>query len=81
MKILGVVSGCERVCPEDFSNDKYIGVALMQSPQNDTACLLRSRDGANRWCVVYGRHELYFKSKEDAVDYCKNHGFKNYRTN
>jgi hypothetical protein len=63
--------------PEDFSDNNYEGRYLMEAKDGSTVIVMSSvsTDPA-RWRVVYGAGASYFLSHQQAMDYCRECGYK-----
>ena len=63
--------------PEDFSDDKYEGRCLMEAKDGSTVIIMSSvsTDPAH-WRVVHGASTSYFLSHQQAMDYCRECGYK-----
>ncbi len=61
----------------DFSDDRYDGVQLRKSESNKIVIIMKSKQPTPmEWKVVYGNSEVFFKTLEDAVEFCKERGMK-----
>ena len=63
--------------PDDFSDDKYEGRYIMQAHDGSTVIVTSSFSAEPaRWRIVHGNCASYFLSHEQAMDYCKECGYK-----
>lgn len=63
--------------PSDFSDDRYEGRYLMEAPDGPPVVILSSvSDDPARWRVVHGASTSYFLSHQQAMDYCRECGYK-----
>ena len=75
-----LVDGKANLKAADIETEKYEGRKLLRSSRGETAVLMKSKDNAPvTWCVAYRSSGLYFLSYQDAMDYCRKHGFKDER--
>ena len=61
----------------DFGNKYYDGIQVRQTESGIPVIIMRcKRDEPMRWKVCYGYSQVFFKSFEDAAEFCNSRGMK-----
>lgn len=80
MKIVGLPKGIPvGLSPQDFSNNRYEGVAFASLGEERTKGVVFRGKGNNtgRWFIIYGRMScLAFPSYAYMQNYCKEHSIR-----
>lgn len=62
---------------EHFSNDLYEGIQLRQSKKGTPVIISKSkRDDPLKWRVAYGFSQVYFRTFDEAVEFCNSRGME-----
>lgn len=77
---IGIADGkCmdEFLRPSDYSNKYYDGIQLRKMPNDRMVLIMHSRKTTPmEWKVVYGFSSVFFRTFEEAVAFCTEHGMK-----
>lgn len=77
---IGIADGFEAgnfMKATDFSNEMYDGVQLRISPSVGRVLIMHSKKGSPMpWKVVYGMSSVFFRTFEDAVEFCNDRGMQ-----
>lgn len=61
----------------DLSGDRYDGIQMRKSRDGYPVIVMRGKNTAPLpWKVAYGFSEIYFRSFEEAIDFCNSRGMK-----
>lgn len=61
----------------DYSNEKYDGVQLRKTGENQPVIIMRSRKTAPlMWKVAYGYSQVFFRTFAEAIDFCNSRGME-----
>ena len=61
----------------DFSDKTHDGVQLRKTPNEKLVLIMHSRKSSPMdWKVVWQFSEVYFRTFEEAVAFCEDHGMK-----
>ena len=59
--------------PSDYSDKHYDGIQLRKAPNDNMVLIMRSKETTPMdWKVVYGFSSVFFRTFEEAVEFCRN---------